>query len=59
MEIGDLVIYGGHAHILRGVEPMSIPGRRAQLEDPRTGERLSVPLDEVSEFTHESAAAEV
>jgi hypothetical protein len=59
MEIGDLVIYAERAHILRGVEPMSSPGRCAQLEDPQTGQRLFVPLDQVSQITHETAPAEV
>jgi hypothetical protein len=49
MEIGDLVTYKGRAYVLRGLEPMSVPERHAELEDPDTGERLSVPLEEVSE----------
>jgi hypothetical protein len=49
MEIGDLVTYQGSAYVLRGLEPMSVPERRAELEDPESGERLSVPLAEVFE----------
>jgi hypothetical protein len=48
MEIGDLVTYQGRAYVLRGLEPMSVPDRRADLEDPETGEEISVPLTEVS-----------
>jgi hypothetical protein len=49
MEIGDLVTWKGSAYVLRGLEPMSVPDRRAELEDPATGESFSVPFDEVSE----------
>jgi hypothetical protein len=48
MEIGDLVIYQGRAYVLRGLEPMSVPNRRAELEDAETGEVVVVPLAEVS-----------
>ena len=48
MEIGDLVTYQGRAYVLRGLEPMSVPDRRAELENPETGELLSVPFAEVS-----------
>jgi len=49
MRIGDLVTYDGAVYVLRGLEPMSVPDRRAELEDPATGERLRVPLSEVEE----------
>ena len=38
MEIGDLVTYQGRAYVLRGLEPMSVPNRRVELEDPESGE---------------------
>ncbi len=44
MEIGDDVIYNGKCYVLRGLEPMSVPDRRAELEDPESGERISVPV---------------
>jgi hypothetical protein len=44
MEIGDLVIYDGKSFVLRGLEPMSVPDRRADIEDPESGERRSVPV---------------
>jgi hypothetical protein len=44
MEIGDLVTYNGKSYVLRGLEPMSVPDRRAEIEDPDTGESLSVPF---------------
>jgi len=47
MEIGDLVTYLGKTYVLRGLDPMSVPGRRAVLEDALTGERRAVPFDEV------------
>ncbi len=42
MRIGDLVSYDGRRYVLRGLEPMSVPDRRADLEDEQTGERVSV-----------------
>ena len=48
MKIGDIVTYQGRPYVLRGLEPMSVPDRRAELEDAETGERISVSLDEVS-----------
>jgi hypothetical protein len=49
MEIGDLVTYRGRAYVLRGLEPMSVPDRHAELEDPESGERVSVLLEELAE----------
>jgi hypothetical protein len=49
MEIGDLVTYLDRAYVLRGLEPMSVPNRRAELEDPETGDVVLVPLAEVSQ----------
>jgi hypothetical protein len=49
MEIGDFVTYEGKTYVLRGVEPMSVPDRRAEIEDPHSGERRSVPVVELSE----------
>jgi hypothetical protein len=48
MEIGELVTYQGRTYVLRGLEPMSVPDRRAELEDPETGAHLTVPFAEVS-----------
>jgi hypothetical protein len=49
MRIGDSVLYDGKLYVLRGVEPMSVDERKAELEDPDTGERLRVPWDEIEE----------
>ena len=48
MKIGDLVLYQGRPYYLRGLDPMSVPDRRVILEDPKTGEELTVPADHVS-----------
>ena len=48
MEIGDLVTYQGSAYVLRGLDPMGVPDRRVELEDPQSGEHISVPMAEVS-----------
>jgi hypothetical protein len=47
MEIGDEVLYHGRTLRLLGHEPMSVPNRRAQVEDAATGERFEVPYDEL------------
>jgi hypothetical protein len=47
LRIGDEVIYHGRVLVLRGLEPMSVPTRRAEVEDPVTGERFFVPVDEL------------
>jgi hypothetical protein len=48
MNIGDVVMYEGKRWILRGIDPMSVPNRRAELEDPDTGERISIALDDLA-----------
>ena len=44
MRIGDPVIYQGRRYVLRGLDPMSVPDRRAHLEDCETGELIRVPV---------------
>ena len=48
MNIGDLVLHQGRRYYLRGLDPMSVPDRQAMLEDAETGERLSVPVEEIA-----------
>jgi hypothetical protein len=43
MEIGKVLNYDGRTYVLLGMEPMSVPDRRADLEDTETGEVLMVP----------------
>ena len=47
MRIGDPVIYKGRRYVLRGLEPMSMPDRRADLEDAETGELIRAPVAEL------------
>ncbi len=47
MRIGDRVLYHGRVLVLLGHDPMSVPDRRAEVEDPQTGDRLVVPLAEL------------
>jgi hypothetical protein len=47
MAIGDHVLYQGRRYRLRGIDPMSVSERQAELEDLETGEHVRVPLDEV------------
>jgi hypothetical protein len=44
MRIGDHVIYDGRLYVVRGLDPMGVPGRRADLEDAETGEPVRVPV---------------
>ena len=49
MRIGDTVLYEGQEFVLRGLDPMSVENRQAEIEDPSTGEVVRVPLDDVQE----------
>jgi hypothetical protein len=43
MEIGEVLTYNGRMYVLLGLQPMSVPDRRADLEDTETGEVVSIP----------------
>jgi len=47
MKIGDPVLHEGRRYYLRGLEPMSVPDRRAVLEDAQTGEQTTAPIAEL------------
>ena len=47
MRIGDLVAYAGRQYIVRGLDPMGVPERRADLEDAQTGEPRRVTIAEL------------
>ena len=47
MRIGDQVIYKGRCYVLRGLDPMGVPDRRADLEDVEKGRRIRVPVAEL------------
>ncbi|MGH3050295.1 MAG: hypothetical protein ACRDLK_09060 [Gaiellaceae bacterium] len=47
MKIGDKVIHDGRVFVLRGLDPMSVPEGRAEVEDPATGEHKLVPIAEI------------
>ena len=49
MRIGEKVIHHGRVLVLLGHEPMSLPDRRAQVEDRETGEPFAVAYDELEE----------
>ncbi len=42
MEIGEIVNYKGRSYVLLGIQPMSVPDRKAELRDQETGEVVSV-----------------
>jgi hypothetical protein len=47
LRIGDHVVYDGRTYVVLGLDPMGVPGRRADLEDVETGERRRVPVAEL------------
>jgi hypothetical protein len=47
MNLGDIVIHDGRELVLRGLDPMSVVGGRAEVEDPRTHECWRVPIAEL------------
>jgi hypothetical protein len=49
MQLGSLVTYKGRPYYLRGLDPMSVSDRQAELEDAFTGARISVPLEDVED----------
>ena len=44
MDIGDTIIYGGKRYSVSGFDPVGVEPRMLYLEDPETGESLSVVL---------------
>ena len=57
--IGDHVLYNGRLYILRGIDPMSVSERRAQLEDAETGELTQVLVDEIEQTAEGTADGDV
>jgi hypothetical protein len=49
MRIGDVLTYDGRKVVLLGLDPMSVPDRRASVRDLETGEELDVPLDDLEQ----------
>jgi hypothetical protein len=43
MEIGKVLNYDGRTYVLLGMEPMSVPDRKAELQDAETGEVIRIP----------------
>ena len=49
MRIGDPVTYQGRRYVLRGLDPMGIPDRLADIEDAETGKVIRVPFSELAD----------
>jgi len=47
VQLGDTLIYQGRPFVLVGIDPMSVAGRRVELEDAATGNRISVLFGEL------------
>ena len=58
MQIGCDVIYKGKRYVLRGLEPMSVPDRLAEVEDPESGELLTVRVAVIQELPPRGLSAE-
>jgi hypothetical protein len=43
MKIGEVVNYNARSYVLLGIEPMSLPDRKADLRDQETGEIVAIP----------------
>jgi hypothetical protein len=47
-EIGSPVLHGGHRYVMRGYSRLSLDSTQCvDLEDAVTGERITIPADEV------------
>ena len=46
-QIGDFVTWRGRLCVLRGIDPMSVPSRRAEIEECASGERMRPLLSEL------------
>jgi hypothetical protein len=57
VSLGQLIRWNGRLLRVCGFEPMSIPDRRIELEDVRSGELIRVPLVELAPPAQQSAAA--
>jgi len=40
-------MYAGRRYVLRGLDPMGVDERRAELEDAETGDVVWVPVEDV------------
>ena len=47
IRIGQSVRHGGRRWYVVGIGPMSVPGRKVELHDARSGAISTVPLDEI------------
>ena len=48
MRIDEPVTYRGKRYVLRGLDPMGVPHRLADIEDAETGEVIRVPFSELT-----------
>ena len=49
MRIGDILDHEGKRYVVRGLDPMGVPERRADLEEVATGESIRVPIAELDD----------
>jgi hypothetical protein len=56
MRVGEVLVYQGRLHILRGADPSSVFPRCAELEDAETRERHWVAIEELGPDKDEGQA---
>jgi hypothetical protein len=54
LHVGECVTFRDRAYFVRGMSPMGVAPRRAQLEAADTGERVEVAVDDVQRLENDS-----
>jgi hypothetical protein len=49
LRIGERLSYEGRTYVLRGLQPMSVPDRKAEIADLQTGDCLWVAVELLTE----------
>lgn len=57
MQLGDQIVFQGHAYEVCGVSPVSVSPAVVYLVDVETGKRLEVPLEQLDSSSETTAAA--
>jgi len=50
MLVGETLTWRGRVYLAVGFEPMSLPGRTAELLDVITGKRIHVPVEDLAPY---------
>jgi hypothetical protein len=58
LRIGEQLGYEGRTYVLRGLQPMSVPRRKAQIADLKTGDCLWVEVELLTEPAADQTSSE-